>query len=174
MQIMQCNYVNNVQSCIVMEGFVREAIALAKASKEKGNHPFGAILVVDDEVVCRAENTVVTERDCTGHAETNLMRKASKLTKEQLSKAWLVTSTEPCVMCTGATYWAGVRKIAYSFPEDGLRELTGADNAENATLLLPCSQVLEMASIRDQFEIVGPILAEEGKAVHGDVWEQYK
>ena len=56
---------------------LRTAIEVAQKAREHGNHPFGAILVDEnDRVVLEAENTVVTERDCTGHAETNLMRLA--------------------------------------------------------------------------------------------------
>jgi len=59
------------------EELMRRAIARAEQSVEHGNHPFGALLVdADGNVVLEAENTVVTERDCTGHAETNLMRLA--------------------------------------------------------------------------------------------------
>ena len=58
---------------------LRTAIAAAQAARDHGNHPFGAILVDENnEVLLEAENTVVTGRDCTGHAETNLMRLASQ------------------------------------------------------------------------------------------------
>jgi tRNA(Arg) A34 adenosine deaminase TadA len=53
------------------------AIALARQAREKGNHPFGAVLVdAHGEAVLEAENTVVTARDCTGHAESNLSQRA--------------------------------------------------------------------------------------------------
>ena len=55
------------------------AIALAWPARQHGNHPFAALLVdANGHVVLEAENTVVTGRDCTGHAETNLMRMASE------------------------------------------------------------------------------------------------
>ena len=58
---------------------LRTAIELARQAREHGNHPFGALLVdKDNKVLLQAENTVVTGRDCTGHAETNLMRLASR------------------------------------------------------------------------------------------------
>jgi tRNA(Arg) A34 adenosine deaminase TadA len=45
------------------------AIELAKRARDNGNHPFGALLVdADGNVVVEGENTVVTRRDCTGHA----------------------------------------------------------------------------------------------------------
>jgi Cytidine and deoxycytidylate deaminase zinc-binding region len=55
------------------------AIGLAQRARDNGNHPFGAFLVdADDNVAVESENTVVTGRDCTGHAETNVMREASQ------------------------------------------------------------------------------------------------
>lgn len=152
---------------------VRQAYGVARSARAHGNHPFGAILVLDSNVILRAENTVVTDRDPTGHAETNLMRKLGKLqlSPDEKKRAIMVTSTEPCVMCCGACYWAGVRSIVYGFPEDGLRQLTGKDHPGNPTLLLPCRRLYETASVLSQFDIRGPILPDEGRAVHGDFWQ---
>jgi tRNA(Arg) A34 adenosine deaminase TadA len=88
------------------------AIELARRSRTNGNHPFGALLVdATGQVVLEAENTVVTTRDCTGHAETNLMRMASERFDPQfLRSSTLYTSTEPCAMCAGAIYWGDVRR----------------------------------------------------------------
>ena len=56
---------------------LRSAIAVAWRAREHGNHPFGAVLVdANNQLILEAENTVITERDCTGHAETNLVRLA--------------------------------------------------------------------------------------------------
>jgi tRNA(Arg) A34 adenosine deaminase TadA len=52
------------------------AIKVARRARANGNHPFGAVLVIGDEPVLRAENTVITGRDRTAHAETNLVRLA--------------------------------------------------------------------------------------------------
>merc|ERR1719230_1565989 len=41
--------------------FMRQALAEAAAAVAAGNHPFGAVLVVDDKVVFRGRNAVVTE-----------------------------------------------------------------------------------------------------------------
>jgi tRNA(Arg) A34 adenosine deaminase TadA len=58
--------------------YLRRAIAVAQAARRHGNHPFGAILVgADGKVLAEAENTVVTARDATGHAELNLVRIAT-------------------------------------------------------------------------------------------------
>ena len=59
--------------------FIRMAIDLAWNARDKGNQPFGAVLVDEDQKeILVAENTVITGMDVTGHAETNLVRSASK------------------------------------------------------------------------------------------------
>ena len=80
------------------------AIELAASARRHGNHPFGALLTDSTgSVLLTAENTVVTDRDATGHAETNLVRLASRtLTPSQLAEATLYTSAEPCPMCDEA------------------------------------------------------------------------
>ncbi|MFJ9084030.1 nucleoside deaminase [Streptomyces sp. NPDC102384] len=150
------------------EAFLRTAIVAAAKSRAAGNHPFGALLVLDGEQVLEAGNTVVTERDTTGHAETNLVRLATRTyDRDTLARATLYTSTEPCAMCAGAVYWSGIGRVAYALGEDELLALTGA-NPENPTMALPCREVL--AAGQRPVDVVGPCLHEEASAVHADFW----
>ena len=58
---------------------LREANKVAIESKEKGNHPFGAVLVDEKgEILLRQGNLEVTENISIGHAETMLMEAAGK------------------------------------------------------------------------------------------------
>ena len=150
--------------------FLRQAIEVSRRSRENGNHPFGAILVSSaGEVLLEAENSVNTTKDATGHAETNLMRLASQeFSKEILKTSTMYSSCEPCVMCSGAMYWAGVRRLIYALPEARLYEITGA-NPENPTMHMPCREVL--ARGQRKFEVLGPALEEEAAAVHTGFWE---
>lgn len=144
------------------------AIEVARRARANGNHPFGAVLVVDGEQVLEAENTVVTGRDRTGHAETNLVRLAeAKLTSDQLTRATLYTSTEPCAMCAGAIYWTGVARVVYGLAESELITMTG-DNPVNRTLALPCREVF--ARGQRQVAVTGPLLTEQAKQVHDGFW----
>src|SRR5664280_1410877 len=106
--------------------YLQMAIATAAKAREHGNHPFGAVLVDGaGRLVLEAENTVMTALDCTGHAETNLMRKAcAQLSAEVLAGCTLYTSTEPCAMCAGAIFWGGVSRVVFALSEAGLLELT--------------------------------------------------
>ncbi len=122
---------------------LKEAAAEGRKAREKGNHPFGAVLTDrEGTIILRAQNTVTTEHNDCGHAETNLMMAASKAySREFLSSCTLYTSVEPCAMCAGAAYWANVGRIVYALSEHQLLEMTG-DDPENLTFDLPCRDVI--------------------------------
>lgn len=151
------------------ENLLRRAITVSERAVAHGNHPFGALLIdAAGEVVLEAENTVTTESDVTGHAETNLVRLASKAySLEQLRGATLYTSCEPCAMCTGAIYWAGIGRLVYALSEEDLLPLTG-DHPDNPTLDLPCREVL--ARGQRAVDVAGPALAEEARRPHVGFW----
>jgi len=146
------------------------AIAVAWRAREHGNHPFGAVLVnAHNQVVLEAENTVITERDSTGHAETNLVRMATHLfSPEELAHHTLYTSTEPCGMCAGAIHWSQIRRVVYALSEGDLYDIVGPSPEH---LLLPCRQVF--AHSKRPIEVIGPCaeLEAEARAVHEDFWK---
>jgi tRNA(Arg) A34 adenosine deaminase TadA len=58
---------------------------------------------------------VVLDSDPTAHAEILAIRKAaSVLNTHDLNGCVLYASCEPCPMCLGAIYWAGIKKVVYS------------------------------------------------------------
>ncbi len=150
---------------------LRTAINIARRAREHGNHPFGALLVDENNtVILEAENTVNTERDCTGHAETNLIRNASPLfDRATLEKCTLYSSTEPCAMCSGAIHWGGVGRVVYALSEDGLYAMTNSgSHLDNETMSLPCREVF--ARCVRPVNVVGPLLEDEGREVHEGFW----
>ena len=146
---------------------LEHAITLSHQSRQNGNHPFGALLVLEGHVL-ESENSVGTTRDATGHAETNLVRLAStRFSRSELARASLYSSCEPCAMCSGAIYWSGIGRLVYALSEDGLYRITG-DNPENPTMRLPCREVLARGQ-RD-IEILGPALEEVAAKAHEGFW----
>ncbi|MFE3224418.1 nucleoside deaminase [Nocardia sp. NPDC059228] len=145
------------------------AVGIARRSREHGNHPFGAVLAEPGgRVLLEAENTVITGRDATGHAETNLVRLASAgYDAEFLRGCTLYTGTEPCAMCAGAIYWGNIGRVVYALGEDELLALTGAD-PENPTMALPCRAVF--AAGQRALSVIGPIELAEARAVHDGFW----
>lgn len=146
---------------------LRLAIDVARRAREHGNHPFGAILADEQgNVLLEAENTVITANDCTGHAELNLMRLASRqFSAEALSRCTLYSSTEPCPMCAGSIFWGGVGRVVYALSEDGLYALTG-DSPHK--LLLSCRDVFACGG--RPIEVLGPMLEDESRQVHEGFW----
>jgi tRNA(Arg) A34 adenosine deaminase TadA len=151
------------------EALLQRAIALAGAARAHGNHPFGSLLAdPDGTVLLEAENTVVTGADATGHAETNLVRLASRrYSRDALRRMTLYTSTEPCAMCSGAIYWSGIGQVVYALAESDLAGLTGSD-PENPTLSLPCREVFGRG--QRPVEVRGPFPLPEAVAVHDGFW----
>jgi tRNA(Arg) A34 adenosine deaminase TadA len=149
----------------IEEHFLLQAIALAASARERGNHPFGALLAIENSVVLTAKNTVNTERNPTAHAETNLIQQAIRdLAPEVLARSTLYTSCEPCAMCVGAIYWAGVRKVVYALSSEELARLAGGD------FLIPCRELFSRA--RQNVEVAGPLLIEEAIKVHEGYWSK--
>ncbi len=146
---------------------LRRAIALAASARQHGNHPFGALLADENgQVLLEAENTVVTENDSTGHAETNLVRLASRrFPTELLAKYTLYTSTEPCPMCSGAIFWSGIGRVVYALGEERLYAMTG-DSPES--LKLPSREVFACGG--RPVEVLGPLLEDEAARVHEGFW----
>ena len=149
--------------------FIRYAIEVARKAREKGNHPYGAILVDQEgQILMEAENTVATEKDSTGHSETNLMRQASRqYDSDFLAECTIYTSTEPCPMCAGAIYWGNVRRVVYGLSQEGLFGMIGEDGEE--VLQVPCREIF--AKGKKQIEVIGPILEDEAREVHVDFWQ---
>ncbi|MDR3561772.1 MAG: nucleoside deaminase [Negativicutes bacterium] len=147
--------------------FLRMAIETARKAREHGNHPFGAVLVdAEGQFLMEAENTVNSEGDCTGHAETNLIRKAySQLSPKTLAGSTLYTSTEPCAMCSGAIFWGGVNRVVYALSEISLFDLTTGPNY----LKMPCREVFFRSG--RSIEVLGPLLVEEARKVHEGFWK---
>jgi tRNA(Arg) A34 adenosine deaminase TadA len=150
--------------------YLERAIEISHQSRANGNHPFGALLVLDDQIVLEAENSVGTTGDTTGHAETNLVRLAStRFSKSDLARASLYSSCEPCAMCSGAIYWASIGRLVYALSEDGLYAITG-NNPENPTMRLPCRIVLTRG--QHEVEILGPTLEDVAAKAHAGFWNQ--
>lgn len=95
--------------------FMRRAIDLSRESVKSGGGPFGAVIVKNGEILAEASNGVTKNNDPTGHAEINAIRKASKeLRNFDLSGCVIYSSCEPCPMCLGAIYWAGLDQLYFA------------------------------------------------------------
>jgi tRNA(Arg) A34 adenosine deaminase TadA len=153
------------------EYFLRRSFEVARRAVTHGNHPFGAILVDQNhKVLIESENGYMPGHDGTAHAERLLATQAcTTLSPDILRNATLYSSAEPCAMCAGAIYWAGIGRLVYGLSEHRLRVVTG-NHPENPTLDLPCRKVFERG--QRATEVVGPMLEDEAAALHEGVWKK--
>ncbi|MFC1660662.1 nucleoside deaminase [Gemmatimonadota bacterium] len=98
------------------ETFLRKAISLAEEHSAEGRSgPFGAIVVLNGEIVGEGWNQVVDRSDPTAHAEILAIRDAcERLGRHSLDHSVIYCSTEPCPMCLSAIYWARIPKVFFA------------------------------------------------------------
>jgi tRNA(Arg) A34 adenosine deaminase TadA len=153
------------------ERLLLASFAVAKRAREGGDHPFGSVLADKNGNILREQGNGYTAEghDRTAHAERLLASWAAKnLTLAELQECTLYTSAEPCAMCSGAIYWAGIGRVVFGQTEHDLKAATGA-HEENPTLDLPCRIVFEAG--QRPTEVVGPLLAEESAQLQADYWK---
>src|SRR4051794_38910582 len=124
------------------DNYVRLALEVAQKARQAGNHPFGAILAGPDGVVLMEQgNTHGDTGDRTGHAERVLMTRASlAYSTEFLAACTMYVSAEPCAMCAGSAYWAGIGRLVFGLSEKALKDMIGP-HPEDLTMDLPCRVV---------------------------------
>ena len=152
------------------EALLRRAFAIAAEARSRGDHPFGCLIADRDGTILFEQGNGYSSEggDRTAHAEKLLATRAGKtFSLEELRGATLYSSAEPCAMCAGAIYWAGIGRVVFGQTERGLKALTG-DNPENPTLDLPCHIVF--AAGQRPTEVVGPLLEDEATALQADYW----
>ena len=149
---------------------LRRAFDVARRSREAGDHPFGSLLAGPGGEILREQGNGFSSEggDRTAHAERLLSTWAAKnFALDYLQRCTLYSSAEPCAMCSGAIYWAGIGRVVYGQSEKGLKAQTGAHD-ENPTLDLPCRQVF--AAGQRPTEVLGPLLEEEAAKLQADFW----
>src|SRR5262249_16053563 len=141
-------------------------------SRAAGRHPFSAIVVLDGEIIAESQSMKTADSDATNHSEMRVLREASATRPPAvLARATLYASTEPCAMCAGAAYWAGIGRVVYGCSQHPFPALPGS-HPWNPTLVLPCRELFSRGSRK--IEVIGPYLEEEAAVPHQGFWETLK
>jgi tRNA(adenine34) deaminase len=142
------------------EHFMRLAIGASRDALREGNFPYGAALVSRDATIVHvSRNNQVSTGDCTGHAEVVLVREvAQQHGAPALEGATVYASGEPCAMCSGALFWAGVSRVVFAMPTATINAVGGPPFLVSRT-----QDVLTGAS--RPVEVDGPLLEAEAVAV---------
>ncbi len=102
------------------ERFMARAIEIADGAKdEAGALPYGAVVVLDGEIVGEGLNRAVALHDPTSHGEVEALRDACRnLKTTDLSGAVMYTTAEPCAMCVGAMLLANFGGLVFALASD--------------------------------------------------------
>ncbi len=94
------------------EEYIDIAIEISKHAK----YPYGAIVVKDNQIIGRSDDTTLMETSMYSHAELEAIESASKNKNlyGDLKGATLYDSCEPCMMCMGAILYEEFEKIVYA------------------------------------------------------------
>jgi len=96
------------------ETAMRIAIEEARISRLEGNKGYGAVILNGRQILSKCHDTAVTCKDPSLHAEVNAIRLATlTLGESDLSGAVLVSTCEPCPMCSSLAIWANLSTIVY-------------------------------------------------------------
>lgn len=143
---------------------LKRCVELARIALEKGDEPFGSVLVSAEGEVLAEDHNHVAGGDYTQHPEFALARwAANNMTPEERSKATVYTSGEHCPMCAATHGWVGLGRIVYaSSSEQLVHWLSEMGVPLGRVRNLPIQDV-----IRDT-PVFGPVpeLAEEVRELH--------
>lgn len=140
----------------MMEELMRGALIAAEEGTNAGEAPIGCVLARGDgEIVARAFNELNRTGNPAAHAEMVTLAKAAGRYDPDARDAILVTTLEPCVMCTGAAMESAVDTVVYALKAP----------ADNGTGRVQPPESPESTMPR----IVGDVLAEQSRALF-DLW----
>ena len=94
--------------------FIDRAFEMRDRAQTSGDQAYGAVVVLDGEIIGQSPSRVILHRDPTAHAEMEAIRDAAhRLGRRNLSRCVLYSSSRPCPMCEAAAYWAGIEQLIY-------------------------------------------------------------
>ena len=96
------------------EAFMERAFEMRRLAVQRGDQPYGAVIVKADRIVGEGASAVVTDDDPTAHAEMVAIRDAARrLGSRDLSSCEMYGTSPACPMCEAAAYWARVTRLLH-------------------------------------------------------------
>lgn len=135
------------------EGYMAEALRLAREAAEAGEVPVGCVIVQGDTIVGRGRNRREEKQQTCSHAEMEAIAQANAaLESWRLEDCELYVTLEPCPMCTGAILNARISKVWYGARDEAFGACGGVTN-------------LFMEGFPNRCALVGGLLKKECQAV---------
>lgn len=115
-----------------MNKYLSKAIDLALENIKAGGGPYGAVVVLNEEIIGEGVNTTHLVPDVSGHAELIAIKQAQeKLNRIDLSDCIIYASGHPCPMCLGAIAMSKIPKVVYA---NSLKEAADVGMSDSQTI----------------------------------------
>jgi tRNA(Arg) A34 adenosine deaminase TadA len=96
------------------DAFMERAFEMRRLAVERGDQPYGAVIVKANRIVGEGASAVITDDDPTAHAEMVAIRDAARqLGSRDLSGCEMYSTAPACPMCEAAAYWARVTRLLH-------------------------------------------------------------
>jgi tRNA(adenine34) deaminase len=96
---------------------MRKVVDEAQRAIDIGKAGVGALLLFDGEILALGHNRAEETGDMTAHAEMVVMRDAAfrlgQMSDEEKARITIYSTLEPCLMCTAAISFVGIRRVVY-------------------------------------------------------------
>ena len=115
---------------------MQAAIDLAKISYENNEVPVGAIVVLENNIIGKGRNSVISDKDVSAHAEINAIRDASRnIGNYRLINCSIYVTLEPCHMCAKAISDARIDNLVFATEEPKTGSIVSIDNIYDRNIL---------------------------------------
>ncbi|MBN8535086.1 MAG: hypothetical protein J0L51_13470 [Rhizobiales bacterium] len=93
---------------------IAEAFRMRDIAIRAGDQPYGAVVVLEGQIIGYGPSRVVVDSDENAHAERIAIRDAQKrLGRERLDGATLVSTSRPCGICQPVAHRVGVARMFF-------------------------------------------------------------
>ena len=126
-------------------------VKLAKAAKEAGNLPIGAVIVLDGEIIAEGQNRLwVPVTSPARHAEIDALAGVDPSLWTRAKEMTLYTTLEPCMMCLSAILLHRIGRVVY-----------GANDPRGGALCTVGHMPPSFENFYEEMKMDGPALPEE-------------
>ncbi|WP_224485426.1 nucleoside deaminase [Robertkochia aurantiaca] len=110
------------------QSYLSEAQKLARKAAAAGEVAAGCVIIRNDNIIAKGEEATLRKKDITAHAEIEAIREAVSVVGKDLKGAVLVTTKEPCVMCSYAIRYHGISTVVFEVPSEHFGGATSSFN----------------------------------------------
>lgn len=142
---------------------MRRTFALALEAGTAGYRPFATILIAPGAPRLEVVSDASLLRDPTAHPEVVALRIfAARHGRSALADATLYTNVEPCPMCAGAIFYAGVMRLVFGVSRERFDAHVAHIRGRERRMYQGCRHIVTEGG---RVAVSGPLLESEGMAV---------